>query len=58
MIVLVAIRSDSYERLQTEPRLMHVAQHPFSLLPIPQAEFKAVIEGPAMRASEAGHKLR
>jgi hypothetical protein len=42
------------------PRMIvdvHVAQHPFSLPPIPPAEFKAVIEGPATRASEAGRKL-
>jgi Novel STAND NTPase 1/WD domain, G-beta repeat len=56
-LVVVAIRSDSYERLQTEPRLLHVAQHPFSLPPMPAAEYKAVIEGPATRASEAGRNL-
>jgi Novel STAND NTPase 1 len=56
-LVVVASRSDSYERLQTEPRLVHIAQHPFSLPPIPRAEFKAVIEGPATRAREAGRKL-
>ena len=36
---------------------MHIAQHPFSLPPIPRAEFKAVIEGPVTRAREAGRKL-
>src|SRR5262245_42067045 len=45
-LVVVASRSDSYERLQTEPRLVHIAQHPLSLPPIPRAQFKAVIEGP------------
>jgi len=56
-IVMVAIRSDSYERLQTAPTLVGVRQTPFSLPPLAQAEYKMVIEGPAARATAAGRKL-
>ncbi|MGH8660701.1 MAG: beta-propeller domain-containing protein, partial [Burkholderiales bacterium] len=56
-LAIVAIRSDSYERLQTEPRLAQVAPYLFSLPPIARAEFKAIVEGPAKRRTEAGHKL-
>jgi hypothetical protein len=56
-LVILGIRSDSYERLQTEPRLAQVVPYLFSLPPIARAEFKAVVEGPARRHTEAGHKL-
>jgi len=54
---IVAVRSDSYERLQTEPRLDRIKSQLFSLQPISRAEFKAVVEGPARRQSETGTKL-
>jgi hypothetical protein len=54
---IVALRSDSYERLQTEPRLERSKSHLFSLQPISRAEFKAIVEGPARRQSETGSKL-
>src|SRR5262249_23276684 len=56
-LAIIAIRSDSYERLQTEPRLAGVKQHLFSLPPIPHSDFRAVIEGPAERSTRAGRKL-
>jgi uncharacterized protein (DUF2267 family) len=56
-LTIIAIRSDSYERLQTEPRLAQVAPYLFSLPPIARAEFKTVVEGPAQRHTEAGHTL-
>lgn len=56
-LAIVAIRSDSYERLQTEPRLAQVAPYLFSLPPIARAEFKAVVEGPARRHTDTGRKL-
>jgi WD40 repeat protein/Tfp pilus assembly protein PilF len=56
-LAIVAIRSDAYERLQTSPRLVHLAPYLFSLPPVASAEFKAVVEGPARRHTEAGHRL-
>ena len=56
-LVVVAIRSDSYEQFQTEPKLAGVKPALFSLPPIERAEFKSVVEGPASRATAAGRKL-
>jgi WD40 repeat protein len=57
-LAIVSIRSDSYERLQTEPHLGRVQTRLFNLPPIPRAEFKEVIEGPATRATAAGLPLK
>ncbi|MDH5739252.1 MAG: SUMF1/EgtB/PvdO family nonheme iron enzyme [Nitrospira sp.] len=57
VMVLAAIRSDSYERMQTAPALAGIRQTPFNLPPLAPAEYKMVIEGPAARATAAGHKL-
>jgi hypothetical protein len=57
VMVLAAIRSDSYEQLQTAPALAGIRQTPFSLPSLAPAEYKMVIEGPAARATAAGHKL-
>ena len=57
VIAIIAIRSDAYERLQTAPQLAQLSPYLFSLPPIVSAEYKAVIEGPARRQSEAGQKL-
>lgn len=57
ILVIATIRSDRYELLQSEPRLTKVRQDPFNLPPIPPAEFKSVIEGPAHRVVEAGGVL-
>jgi hypothetical protein len=57
VLCIVAIRSDSYERLQTEPMLERVTPFLFDLPPIARGEFKAVIEGPASRHTEAGNRL-
>ena len=56
-IVLMGIRSDSYERFQTDPRLKSVKQYLFRLPPIPKEEFKSVIEGPAERQRGSGKNL-
>ena len=56
-LTIIAVRSDSYERLQTEPRLGRIRPSLLSLSPMSSAEFKAVIEGPATRATAAGRKL-
>jgi WD40 repeat protein len=56
-LAVVAIRTDAYEQLQTAPTLSGILPRVFSLPPIERAEFKAVIEGPAARATAAGRKL-
>ena len=56
-VVVVAIRSDAYERLQTERNLEGSVPRLFDLPPISPKEFKTVIEGPAARATAAAHKL-
>jgi WD40 repeat protein len=58
MIVIATIRADRYEPLQTAPQLATVQVRPFDdLKPMPQAQFKEVICGPARRAGEAGSRL-
>lgn len=57
VLVIIAIRSDSYERMQTEKRFEPVSQFLFSLPPIARGEYKTVIEGPAQRETESGRKL-
>ena len=51
------MRSDRYDLLQNEPHLADLKRNLFDLPPIPQAEFKSVIEGPARRVVEAGGRL-
>ena len=59
MLVIATIRADRYEPLQTAPQLAAVQVRPFDdLKPMPQAQFKEVICGPARRASETGSRLR
>ncbi len=48
-VAILTIRSDSFERLQTEPRLAAIKRLPFDLAPMPPAAFKDVIEGPAAK---------
>ena len=57
-LVVVTIRSDSYELLQTESKLAHVDPYLFSLPPLEPADYRTVIEGPAVRASSTGSRLR
>jgi hypothetical protein len=56
-LAVVAIRSDVYERLQTAPAFAALAPYLFSLPPVASSEFKAVVEGPARRHTDAGHRL-
>ena len=60
MLVLVTIRSDAYEPLQTAKALESVTQQTLSLTPMPRGAYQAVIEGPAARLeaqrSGAGHR--
>ena len=58
MIVIATIRADRYEPLQTAPQLAAIQVRPFDdLKPMPQAQFKEVICGPARRAAEPGSRL-
>ncbi len=58
LIVVVTIRTDHHEALQTATQLGSVKSTVFDdLKPMPEAEFKEVIEGPARRASEGGRPL-
>lgn len=59
LIVLVTIRTDRYEVLQTHPAIANVGTVVFDdLKPMPPTQFKEVITGPAARATEAGRSLR
>jgi tetratricopeptide (TPR) repeat protein len=56
-LVVVTIRSDRYQLLQEDKRLLAGRHALLNLPPIPVVEFKTVIEGPARRATEAGKRL-
>ncbi len=58
LIVLVTIRSDAYERLQTAPTLEGVSQQTYSLPPLPRGAYQTVIEGPAERLKETRRPLK
>ena len=59
LTVAVTIRTDRYEVMQTHPALAEVDTVLFDeLKPMPATQFKEVIVGPAMRATEAGTPLR
>jgi WD40 repeat protein len=58
LIVAFTIRSDRYELLQAAPELAGLKSRVFDdLKPIPPAQFKEIITGPARRATEAGNRL-
>ena len=57
VIVIFAIRSDSYDALQNAKPLEGLRQVAFSLSPMPRGAYQDVIEGPARRVEEAGGKL-
>jgi WD40 repeat protein len=57
VIVIFAIRSDSYDALEHAKPLEGMKQATLPLLPLPRGAYKEVIEGPARRQSEAGEKL-
>ena len=47
VIVILAMRSDLFPRLQNEARLVAVGKVPFDLPPLPASSMRLVIEGPA-----------
>jgi WD40 repeat protein len=58
VIILVAIRSDSYERLQMAKALEGVKQDAMSLPPLPHGSYADVIEGPARRLKDTPRALK
>jgi hypothetical protein len=57
LLVIVTIRSDAYEQLQTAKALEGVTQQTLSLTPMPRGAYQAVIEGPAARLKESERPL-
>ena len=58
LIVAATIRTDRYEVMQNHPALDGINTVLFDeLKPMPPTQFSEVITGPAVRASEAGHRL-
>jgi hypothetical protein len=58
IIVLVTIRSDSYERLQMSKALEGVDQKTLSLPPVPHGSYVDIIEGPARRLKDTERALK
>jgi formylglycine-generating enzyme required for sulfatase activity len=57
LIVVVAIRSDSYGLLQEAKRLEGLRILPFNLGPMPRGSYAEVIKGPARRSEDATRSL-
>jgi WD40 repeat protein len=58
LIVAATIRTDRYEKMQTDPSLRGIGAWLFNeLKPMPPSEYKEVITGPARRASDSGAPL-
>ena len=58
LIILMTIRSDSYERLQTAPALDGIRQQTMSLPPLSKGAYQTVIEGPINRIRDTTRALR
>jgi WD40 repeat protein len=58
VIILVAIRSDSYERLQMAKALEGIKQETMSLPPVPHGSYADIIEGPARRLKDTLRALK
>ncbi|SDR51307.1 WD40 repeat [Paraburkholderia fungorum] len=57
LLVLVTIRSDAYEQLQTAKELEGIIQRTQSLTPMPRGAYQLVIEGPAARMKDSSRPL-
>jgi WD40 repeat protein len=57
LLVVVTIRSDAYEQLQTAKPLEGVTQQTLSLSPMPRGAYQSVIEGPAARLKDTDRPL-
>ncbi|GAA4539378.1 hypothetical protein GCM10023161_18930 [Mycobacterium paraffinicum] len=58
LIVVIAIRSDSYAQLQEAKALEGLQKIPFDLGPMPHGSYAGVIKGPATRLEESTRPLR
>ena len=58
LIVVIAIRSDSYAHLQEAKPLDGVGKKPFDLGPMPQGSYAEVIRGPAARLEGTARPLK
>lgn len=57
VLVIVTIRSEAYEKLQTAKALEGIGQQFLSLTNMPRGAYQAVIEGPAARLKETDRPL-
>ena len=57
LIVVIAIRSDSYAQLQEAKALEGLRKVPFDLGPMPHGSYAEVIKGPATRLEESTRRL-
>ncbi len=57
VVILFAIRSDSYAALQQAVPLAGLSQKTFSLQPMPRGAYQTVIERPGQRLEQAGRKF-
>ncbi len=57
LLVVITIRSDAYEQLQTAKALEGIVQQTISLTPMPRGAYQAVIEGPVARLKETDRRL-
>jgi WD40 repeat protein len=57
LLVIVAIRSDAYEKLQSGKALEGMSQQPLSFPPMPRGSYRDVIEGPPARLKETNRRL-
>ncbi len=59
LVVVVTIRTDDYDLVQTAPQLGRLGSAVIDdLKPMTRSQFKEVITGPAERATSGGHHLR
>ena len=58
LIVVIAIRSDSYAQLQEAKALEGLRKVPFDLGPMPHGSYAEVIKGPATRLEETTRRLK
>jgi formylglycine-generating enzyme required for sulfatase activity len=57
LAVIFSIRTDAYDALERAKPIQGLRQHTYPLQPMPLGAYQTVIEGPAKRSAEAGHKL-
>ena len=58
VIVLLTIRSDNYERLQSAPELDGLHQATLSLPPMPKGSYADVVKGPLQRLADTPRAIR